>query len=174
MGMVAIALNSHDLLALMGKGFSAGGSALLMLAVAQTAVCYGSNAGFLLVLSGRQTVELVNSIAVALLNLGLGLAWIPGHGALGAASATAVSCIVISALRVIEVKVIMDVSTLRRQHLVSLAAAAVLTLPMARVFQYFRIHEGTGATDLLIRIVAAVCAVGLLVVSASPGRWRRA
>jgi O-antigen/teichoic acid export membrane protein len=159
--LLVIAQNRHDLMLLMGTGFRSGGSVLLVLALGQTAVCYGSSAGFLLVLSGRQKVELFNAVSVALLNVVLSVAWIPTHGSIGAAAASSVSCLVISVLRVVEVDRLMGVHTLRLSYIKTLALAALIGLVISQASSYLHVGEGTGTANLAIRMLFTVGVFGI-------------
>ncbi len=173
LGLLVIALNRHDLMLLMGPRFWSGGSALLVLAFAQTVMCYGSNAGFLLVLSGRQRVELANSIFVALLHLAMCLIWIPNHGSLGVAAVTAVSCIVVTVLRVIEVNTMMHLRTVEGAHLLTFGLAVLFGGAMWWVFNHVGMGEGTGVAHFVTRAALTAAGFGAVIAMQNYRRLRR-
>ncbi len=167
-GFLVIALNRHDLLLLMGPAFRSGADALLVLALGQAVMVYGSDAGFLLMLSGRQKVEFVNALVGAVLNIALCVAWIPAYGSVGAAAASSVAVVVISGLRFVEVRRIMGIHPSGRSSLDITAVAILTALAVWSAASYFHMGEGSGAVYLIARILSVfgIFGVGVLALEA--------
>ena len=89
---------------LFGEGFiEKGVPVLILLTIAQLINCVTGGVGLTLSMTGKQNLELANSISLVILNLILCLMLIPPYGVFGASIATATSIILINLLRLLEV-----------------------------------------------------------------------
>ena len=79
------------LLGLFGEEFTKGYGVLSILLVGQTINAIAGSVGFLMVMTGHQTVAAKVLGSSAILNIVLNASLIPAYGAIGAAIATAVS-----------------------------------------------------------------------------------
>jgi len=80
-------------------------------------------------MSGRQDIELINAVVLLLVNIALNLWLVPLFGIFGAALATGVSFTVISAVRIAEVYVFLQMHPYdTNYHKPFIAAAAVILL----------------------------------------------
>jgi O-antigen/teichoic acid export membrane protein len=86
-------------LALFGREFREGWAVLAIMAVCKLINISTGPAGFMLLMTGHPSVELMNSFVLGSGNLLLNLWLIPRYGALGAAMGTGLSMIFINALR---------------------------------------------------------------------------
>jgi len=94
---------SREILAVFGPDFVAGSSAMFMLCLGQLIDAATGSSGFILMMTGRPHVNLLNSGLLCATNVVLNLYFIPRYGIIGAASATAVSIAAIQLLRLAEV-----------------------------------------------------------------------
>jgi O-antigen/teichoic acid export membrane protein len=97
---LTLAVNAEAFLAVLGPAFVGSARVLFVLSAAHAVQVVFGLAGFLAVITGNQGGETRNAFISAVLNLSLNLLLVPAYGALGAATATAVSLIVFSGLRV--------------------------------------------------------------------------
>jgi O-antigen/teichoic acid export membrane protein len=100
---VCIAIFRVELLHVFGKGFTAGSTVLLILAVGQLANAATGPTGALLTMTGKQKWELANAVVLVAFNFLLNLLLIPRMGVTGAAIATAVSIAAINGLKLVQV-----------------------------------------------------------------------
>jgi O-antigen/teichoic acid export membrane protein len=98
-----IAIFRVELLHVFGKGFTAGATALLILAAGYVASAATGPTGALLTMTGKQKWELANTISMVIFNFLLNLVLIPKMGLIGAAIATAVSIAIINGLKLVQV-----------------------------------------------------------------------
>ena len=85
--------------------------------------------GYVLRMSGKQDIELVNAVVLLILNIALNLWLVPLYGIFGAALATGTSFTVISAARIVEVYVFLQMHPYdTNYHKPFVAAAAVILL----------------------------------------------
>ena len=98
-----IAIFRVELLHVFGKGFTAGSSALLILAVGQLVNAATGPTGVLLTMTGKQQWELANTVSIVAFNFLLNLLLIPKMGMTGAAIATALSIATINGLKIVQV-----------------------------------------------------------------------
>jgi O-antigen/teichoic acid export membrane protein len=101
-----IAIFRVELLHVFGRGFTAGGTALLILAAGQLVNAATGPTGALLTMTGKQKWELANTISMVAVNFLLNLVLIPIMGVLGAAIATAISIATINGLKAVQVYVL--------------------------------------------------------------------
>lgn len=97
-----IFLFPQGIMSFYGTEFIAGSTALVILAIGQLVNISVGSAGYLLTMTGRPTVEFINTIASLLIDILLNFYLIPLYGINGAAIATAVSLSAINILRVLE------------------------------------------------------------------------
>ncbi len=109
-----IMLFSPSLLLVFGPDFVKAGTTLRLLAVGQMINSAVGPAGSMLSMTGRQKLNMVNSIGLAALNIILNIILIPRHGIAGAALATTVALGLLNVVRVIEVKILYGFSPFRR------------------------------------------------------------
>ncbi len=88
---------------LFGPKFAVGWPALVVLAVAQLLHISTGSAQAVLIMCGRQKLELYNGIIMASLNIVLNILLIPKYGILGAAIATGISIVLVNLTRLVEV-----------------------------------------------------------------------
>ncbi len=99
-------LFSPILLRVFGAEFARAGTTLRFLAAGQIVNALVGPVGYVLTMTGRQKLNLVNSIILAGVNVSLNIVMIPRWGINGAGLATALSLALINIVRVIEVKII--------------------------------------------------------------------
>ncbi len=121
--LMGMGLWGGAILSIFGPGFSAGFWSMILLAVG-----YGVNGAFgsaevLLMMAGRSGVNLINTVFLVAVNLGLNLFLIPRHGIAGAALAAVISLTLINLLRVVQARVILGVHPFRRSLLKPVCAA---------------------------------------------------
>jgi O-antigen/teichoic acid export membrane protein len=98
-----------EVLNVFGPGFVAGGSILGILGVGSLANVASGPTGQLLVMTGKQKWEMINTTMMVFINFALNLYLIPRMGAIGAAIATVVSISAINAAKLIEVYHLYDI-----------------------------------------------------------------
>jgi O-antigen/teichoic acid export membrane protein len=159
-----IAYSGADILCLISSEFSSGILPLLVLASGYLIKCGLGSAGFILVLCRRQKVETFNAAGAALLNIVLNLLLIPRYGLLGAAIATSISFVIISILRVFQVRYLMHVPTLRISFLRIVILGVAVGLVLTVITYIFDMGQYRGLWPMTIRIVS----IGLLFTA---GLW---
>lgn len=149
--LLAVSLNRHDLMRLMGPDFVAGANTLAVLAMGHALLCCIGSAGYLLVMSGRQRYETSNAVYAAATAIALNFLLIPGFGTVGAAAATASACLLVSILRVYQVKRLMNIRVVRGS-LTRIGALSVATaMAVLLASDYLPIGEGGGIGNFVLR-----------------------
>jgi O-antigen/teichoic acid export membrane protein len=125
-----LTLYSEQVLALLGPNFEGASPVLIILAAGRLIRNGLGTSAFLLVLSGRQGVEMRNAAAGGAANIGLNLALIPAFGVIGAAIGTTVAEIALNLLRTWKIRRLMDVAVpwwlLARIALVGISVALMV------------------------------------------------
>lgn len=123
--LLVLVLNRHEFLLLMGRDFVSGALTLAVLALGHATLCTVGTAGYLLVMSGRQRYETFNAAVAAVACVVLNVVLIRWFSSLGAAIATAVACLLVSALRILQVRRLTGIKILQPSLLRVLAIALV-------------------------------------------------
>ena len=118
-------LFAPGLLNIFGSEFTRGAVALKILAIGQIVNAIVGPIGFILTMTGRQKLNLINSILLAGSNIVLNIVLIPRYGITGVALATTLSLAGLNLLRVIEVKVLYGFTPFRHDLYKPLAAGVL-------------------------------------------------
>ena len=158
---VVLAWNRVELLALFGSRFTAGASALLILAAGYSVcTCYGTGA-YLLMLSGRKSIETINAAIATVMNIALCVLLVPRIGLAGAATATATSFFVLNVLRVVEVRHLAGIRTFQPYFLRVVVVSIGGSLVSFAVLQLLGIAQSGRAAVVVARILLMVVAHSL-------------
>ncbi len=149
---IVLAWNRDDLLALVGPEFMAGSTAVMILAIGYSAFYGFGTVAYLLMLSGRKSVETRNAAFATILNLILASVLVPRFGLAGAASATAFSFAVLNVLRIWEVRYLVGLRTFRRYFVRVVAVSAGAPLGSFVAMQQLGVLQGRDAGSIAARI----------------------
>lgn len=122
---IIVMLFSPSLLLVFGSDFPEAATTLRLLAVGQIINAIAGPVGLILTMTGRQKVNLANSIALAVINLALNIVMIPRWGIAGAGLATAISLTAINVVRIVEVKVLYGFTPFRVDLFKPVAAGVI-------------------------------------------------
>lgn len=140
-------LFAAGLLNIFGEGFRTGALALKILAIGQIVNAVVGPVGFILTMTGRQKLNLVNSIILAASSIVLCIVLIPRYGMNGAALATTISLSGVNILRVMEVKILYGFTPFRYDLFKPVAAGAVTSA----AFYFLNAHLGwTGIAHTIL------------------------
>jgi O-antigen/teichoic acid export membrane protein len=149
----ATMLVRNDLMALFGPEFHIGATPLLIILVGQMVNALTGGVGRLLVMTGHQRLELVNTV-VSLTTLAISMVWaVPRYGLLGAALA---NCFVLSAiniLKLVEVRFMIGIQPYEPRYWKPLVAAIGAWLVG---WTFKSIFLGNGVTSNLVLVPIAV------------------
>jgi len=121
----------RSIITLFGLDFGAGWLAVVVLSVACLINAGVGTSGFMLIMSGRQNVELFNTLVMMILNITLNFWLIRLYGITGAAIATGGSMTAINIMRVWEVRMFLEVQPYNRRYIKpSLAGLTVIAIPL--------------------------------------------
>lgn len=136
---IILIFGSQIILSLFGKDFKEGVLPLCLLTFGQLfSAAFGTN-GTLITQTGHPKINLVNAIGIGLFNVALLLFLVPRYGAVGAASASAISLILVNILRSIEIDIILKISPWNRSILKPLFALILSFFSGYLIYQYQQI-----------------------------------
>ena len=160
---VVVIVFPDDLLALFGRGFAAGASVTVVLAMGKLVDAATGPCGLMLNMSGRPAISMIDNIAALALNVALNIWLIPRHGILGSAIAWAISLAVVNVARVLQVWRILGM--LPFDIGVAKGAGAGVAAFVVGVFVARTVDEpaalAVGSVAVVITYVAAVIAAGI-------------
>jgi O-antigen/teichoic acid export membrane protein len=148
-------LFAPGLLSIFGDEFQRGADALKILAIGQIVNAIVGPIGFILNMTGRQKLNLINSILIAASNIVLNIILIPRYGIIGVALATTLSVSSINIIRVLEVRVLYGFTPFRHDLYKPFTAAAVASAAL------YLLNRSFGWTDIPHTI--ALCIAFLIV-----------
>lgn len=143
LGLVFILVYSHEILSIFGTTVQSAQISLVILAVGQTIAAAVGPTGYLLMMTGYERLQIVNTTITAVLNFVLNIVFIQSYGIIGAAVATSVSFSFLNILRVSEVWYLLGIQPYSRRYwngfVAILGAASVLlftrALPVSGLLQ---------------------------------------
>jgi O-antigen/teichoic acid export membrane protein len=118
-------LYARELLAVFGSEFTRADTTLRLLAAGQIVNATVGPVGYVLTMTGRQKLNLINSITLAGINIILSIVMIPRWGIVGAGLATAISLSLINGVRVVQVKMFYGFTPFRRDIFKPMLAGAL-------------------------------------------------
>lgn len=166
---VVIALNAADFLALMGEQFVAATGTLLLLLAANLLRSYTGIAPILLLVSGRQAVEMANGVVSIIANVLLNLWLIPKYGIWGAALTAAVTSFAMGLLRIWEVKQYFSLPTITADMVKTVAVCFAVGVVLYFAAKFMHIDEPS-IRNLLIRLPVSMIVIGIAVYGLARNR----
>lgn len=146
--VLLILLLSEELMLLFGPEFADGSTALAILALAQLAGASAGTAGFMLTMSGRYKLMLLNTACACAVSIALSVLLIPRFGMNGAATAGCLSFGVFQVLSAVQVRWTMGMHPYNGGYVKALVAAAVpfavLAFVKTRMGEPGFVHEIAG------------------------------
>jgi O-antigen/teichoic acid export membrane protein len=163
LGLALVLVYTAELLSIFGPTVPQAQTALAILALSQTVSAVVGPAGYLLIMTGYERLQLINNIIAATVNLYLNIILIQAYGFIGAAVATAISLSVLNCLRLVEVWYLLKLQPYSKQYhkgFISIAVALPVLilsqfLPLSSIFRVF-----VGALAALIVFAAAMWQLG--------------
>lgn len=147
---------ADPIMRMFGSQFAVGSGALMILALSQLVNSASGPAGYMVLMSGRSRMELLNiSVALAVSVLACFLL-IPSHGVIGAALANLAATVVINLMRAMEVWIFMRMHAYDLGYIKPVLAGAVSGVMVVLMGRYV-----IGNTGL---VSVAILAIGMLVV----------
>lgn len=165
---LATVLFAVPILALFGAEFTAGATALVILAWANLANVGTGMGGIILDMAGYTRLKLVNSVVRLVLHLGLNLLLIPRWGILGAALTVLIAESLINLARLIEVFVLLKLLPYNRSFVKPLAAAAAALIGVAAAGSLLPGELNLASTALLGALLFAIYGGVVLMLGLSP------
>ena len=121
---IIMLLYSDAMMKIFGKGFVAGSMALVILAAGQLMSASTGAAGIMVLMSGRSKLELMNVSVTLGVDTLLCYLLIPRYGVTGAAVANMASLGIVNLMRIVEIKLIMNMFAYDRSFLKPVLAGA--------------------------------------------------
>ncbi len=124
----ALVLWAGDWLSLFGPEFVAGAAPLIVLAVGKGIAVAAGPSGRFFAITGRTRLNMADLAIGVAVGVALQVAWIPRHGALGAAAASSIALLALKVLQVTQVWTLFRMLPWNRKSLVPVVGIALLAL----------------------------------------------
>ena len=158
-GALVLVLLSKWIMALYGTEFASGTIALGVLVFGQLANVATGSVGLVLLMCGRQKVELGNVFGMLAIQVILQVVLVRSYGILGAAIASALAIGLVNGVRVLEVRLFLGIHPYSRRILIPLLAGFVAAGVAAAVLLLLHWHElaalGVSTGTYLIALLIA-------------------
>ena len=156
-----IVLFAKPILSIWGQSFVLGANALYFIAIGQLVNASVGSVGYMLMMTGRPKVNLLNSGILCGLTILLSYLLIPKQGLIGAALAAAFSFTFVNLLRLVEVYHFERIHPYKRSILKPLASG-VLSALIIYIFGMFYPYEGDVLLSVGLAVLFLFSFVGLL------------
>lgn len=121
LGYLFLVTYAEGILGIFGTATPAAISALVILGAGQVASTVTGPVGYLLMMTGHERLETVNTVLVAFVNLALNFILIQQYGIIGAATATAISLALLNSIRTVEAWHLLGIHPYSRVYLRGIA-----------------------------------------------------
>ncbi|EFW90159.1 polysaccharide biosynthesis protein [Haladaptatus paucihalophilus DX253] len=128
LGLIFLATYAGPVLQIFGTSTESARLALVILAFGQTTAAMVGPSGYLLIMSGYEKLQMINSVAVCAMNIGLNFLLIRQFGIVGAAAATSSSIATLNVLRLVEVRYLLGIQPYSRRFWKGVIAILVSTI----------------------------------------------
>jgi len=160
--VLGFVLFARPLMRLFGPGFATGGLVLISLGFAELVNAGVGAVGFMLTMTGRHKLELMNSLVLGGLNVLLNFLLIPRYGVLGAGIATGFAIALVNLARLLEIWLLYKVHPYKLSYWKPVVAGAVATLGWTGVRSVLSLTGWTWVGGLaLFWVVYVLAFVGL-------------
>lgn len=140
---VIIAIYHQELLQIYGPEYKIGSRALIILAIGHLVNAFTGSTGSILLMTGKQHWEIINSVAILALNVLANIFFIPRYGLDGAAIAFSLAIGIINILKVLETYKEFRIHPYNMQYLKGLLAlgiAAASGFLLQHLFNYWQVN----------------------------------
>ena len=151
LGFIFVVVFGETILGLFGAEFQAGWYLLIVLAAGQTVTAITGPAGFLLIMTGNEQIEMFNTLSTTILNVILNAILISIFGPIGAAIGTGVAISLLNVLRMIQVQLTLDMLPFSNEY-ARHVFGIVIVAPLPILIHEF-VFQGSILVMLLIGIV---------------------
>lgn len=139
---LVLIFSAGEVMAIFGHDYiEAGIPVLMILAFAQFVNCATGGVAFTLSMTGRQHVEMINSLVMVAINIALNYFLIPMYGCLGAAIATGTSLVVINLVRLVEVYILCRIQPYNMSYIQGVASGAIAGIMLYLLDRYYLIDD---------------------------------
>jgi O-antigen/teichoic acid export membrane protein len=160
-----------EVMAIFGHNYiEAGIPVLMILAFAQFVNCATGGVAFTLSMTGKQHVEMYNSLVMVAINIAMNYYLIPTHGCLGAAIATGTSLVVINLVRLVEVYFLCKIQPYNMGYIQGVVCGAIAGIALYLLDKYLLIDDYLLTNNyllnhpILVRLVSNSLVVCLIFV----------
>ncbi len=134
---IILFFSARDVMVVFGSDYIyTGALVLVVLTIAQFVNCVTGGVGSTLTMTGKQNIEMINNIAMVIINIVLNYFLITAYGVVGAAIATGISIVVINLLRLLEVYFIYKIQPYSRYFIPGIVCGIVSALALYLIGVY--------------------------------------
>ncbi|KPN29436.1 archaeal glycosylation protein R [Halolamina pelagica] len=116
LGLAYVLVYSQQILSIFGTTVQSAEISLVILAIGQSVAATVGPAGYLLMMTGYERLQVVNTTITAVLNFALNIVLIQSYGIIGAAIATGVSFSILNLLRLAQVWLLLGIQPYSREY----------------------------------------------------------
>jgi O-antigen/teichoic acid export membrane protein len=127
---------AKEILNLWGKEYTTGAIYLIVICFAQLINCSVGSVGYMIMMTGRTKINLLNTIIIFAMTITLNLFLIPKYGVLGAALSLAIAIGTVNIIRLIEVYLILRIHPYRIDFLKPLGAGIISFILLFIISKY--------------------------------------
>ncbi len=156
---IVLIFSAREIMAIFGYEYIAAGAPVLMiLVIAQCINCMTAGVMSTLNMTGKQHIEMSNSLAMVVINIILCYFLIPMYGCLGAAFATAISIGTINLVRLLEVYIFYKIHPYNMDYIYGIVNGVIAVVILYFLCKYLPYHS------YVIRLISNILVVSVIFV----------
>ncbi len=137
-----IIFSAREIMAMFGSDYiEAGAPVIIVLVMAQFINCATGGVGYTLTMTGRQHIEMANTLATVIINISLNYLLIPTYGGFGAAVATAISVGGINLVRLVEVYFLYKIQPYNMGYIQGVVCGSIAGIALYLIDNYVIIDD---------------------------------
>jgi len=134
-------LFAREIVGLFGTEYQTGWPIVVILAIAYLINASTGSVAFLLQMSGKQDIEMVNCITMAVISIALNIFLIGKYGIIGAAIATGACIAALNIIRLVEVKLLFDIQPYNLSFLKPLFSTVIMVAAFVLFFNHWPLPQ---------------------------------
>lgn len=139
---LVLIFSPREVMAIFGHDYIQAGIPVLMtLAFAQFVNCATGGVAFTLSMTGKQHIEMYNSLVMVAINIAMNYFLVPTHGCLGAAIATGTSIVIINLVRLVEVYFLCKIQPYNMGYIQGVVCGAIAGIALYLLDKYLLIDD---------------------------------
>lgn len=165
---IILIFSAREVMTIFGSEYvKVGAPVLIVLGIAQFINCITGGVASTLSMTGKQHIEMSNSLVMVIINIILNYFLIPMYGSLGAAIATGVSIVSINLIRLLEVYIIYKIHPYNMGYIHGIASGIITVIILHLLGNHMPVHSNVMGFSLNTLVVGVIFVTSFFIMGRS-------